>query len=106
MTASDGRLDGILTTPRPGARRRPATRSDQHATPRQRLVTASPGIDLDEARELLHRHRLEKLPLLDDDGFVAGLVTMRDLMALRERPRASKDDRGPAARRSRHRRAR
>ncbi len=57
-------------------------------------MTASPGIDLDEARELLHRHRLEKLPLLDDDGFVAGLVTMRDLMALRERPRASKDAHG------------
>ena len=93
VTAADGRLGGILTT-RDLVLAEPGDTVARHATPRDRLVTATPGIDLDEARELLHRHRLEKLPLLDDAGFAAGLVTMRDLMALRERPKASKDAQG------------
>src|SRR4051812_16797423 len=93
VTAADGRLDGILTT-RDLVLAAPDDTVAQHATPRDRLVTAAPGIALDAARELLHRHRLEKLPLVDGDGFPAGLVTMRDLIALRERPQASKDERG------------
>ena len=71
VTAPDGRLGGILTT-RDLVLAAPGDTVGQHATPRERLVTASPGIDLDEARELLHRHRLEKLPLLDDDGLRGG----------------------------------
>ncbi len=93
VTAPDGRLGGILTT-RDLVLAEPGDTVGEHATPRERLVTAAPGIGLDEARELLHRHRLEKLPLLDDAGYTAGLVTMRDLMALRERPKASKDPQG------------
>jgi IMP dehydrogenase len=93
VTAADGRLDGILTT-RDLVLAEPGDTVAQHATPRDRLVTASPGVALDEARELLHRHRIEKLPLVDAQGFAAGLVTMRDLIALRERPQASKDHRG------------
>ena len=37
-------------------------------TPRERLVTAPPGISMEEARALLHKHRIEKLPLVDGDG--------------------------------------
>ncbi|HEV2871071.1 MAG TPA: IMP dehydrogenase, partial [Actinomycetota bacterium] len=48
-------------------------------TPAERLVTARPGIDLDEARKLLDRHRIEKLPLVGDDGRLAGLITLRDI---------------------------
>jgi IMP dehydrogenase len=63
-------------------------------TPAERLVTAPPGIDLDEARKLLDRHRIEKLPLVDDDGRLAGLITLRDI-GLRERwPQATRDGRG------------
>ena len=57
-------------------------------------MTAPVGIGLDEARELLHRHRLEKLPIVDDAGRATGLVTMRDLVAMRDRPGATKDARG------------
>ena len=56
--------------------------------------TAPPGTDIDTARDLLHANRIEKLPLVHPDGRIAGLVTVRDLVALRERPHASKDDRG------------
>jgi IMP dehydrogenase len=63
-------------------------------TPVERLVTAPPGIDLDEARKLLDRHRIEKLPLVDDDGRLAGLITLRDI-GLRERwPQATRDGQG------------
>jgi IMP dehydrogenase len=63
-------------------------------TPAGRLVTARPGIDLDEARKLLDRHRIEKLPLVGDDGRLAGLITLRDI-GLRERwPQATRDAQG------------
>jgi IMP dehydrogenase len=63
-------------------------------TPAERLVTAGPGIDLDEARKLLDRHRIEKLPLVGDDGRLAGLITLRDI-GLRDRwPQATRDGQG------------
>jgi len=63
-------------------------------TPRERLVIASPGIELDEARRLLTANRIEKLPLVDVDGRVAGLVTLRDLALADRYPRATRDTRG------------
>ena len=63
-------------------------------TPAARLVTAKPGIDLTEARELLDRHRIEKLPLVGDDGRLAGLITLRDLSVHDRHPNASRDERG------------
>ncbi len=93
ITGDDGCLAGILTT-RDLLIADPSDPVSRHATPRERLVTAAPGITPDDARALLHSHRLEKLPLVDGDGRIAGLVTMRDLVALRERPLASKDARG------------
>jgi IMP dehydrogenase len=63
-------------------------------TPAERLVTAAPGIAPDEARKLLDRHRIEKLPLVAEDGRLAGLITLRDL-GLRDRwPHATRDERG------------
>jgi IMP dehydrogenase len=63
-------------------------------TPAERMVCARPGIDLDEARKLLDRHRIEKLPLVGDDGRLAGLITLRDI-GLRERwPQATRDGQG------------
>ena len=63
-------------------------------TPAARLVTAGPGIDLTEARALLDRHRIEKLPLVGDDGRLAGLITLRDLSVHDRHPNASRDERG------------
>jgi IMP dehydrogenase len=63
-------------------------------TPRDRLVTAPVGISMEEARHLLHQHRIEKLPLLDADGCVAGLVTSQDIIKLQTHPQATKDAKG------------
>jgi IMP dehydrogenase len=63
-------------------------------TPRERLVTAPAGIGLGEARKLLHANRVEKLPLVDDDDRVAGLVTLRDLASVERYPHATRDEQG------------
>ncbi|CAA9544391.1 MAG: Inosine-5'-monophosphate dehydrogenase / CBS domain [uncultured Thermoleophilia bacterium] len=90
----DGRLAGILTAR--DLRLDPADDEPiaRYATRRDQLVTAPPDVTLEEARLTLHRHRIEKLPLIDADGVPVGLVTVQDLVALRERPHASKDVRG------------
>jgi IMP dehydrogenase len=63
-------------------------------TPADRLVVAPAGVTADDAAVILRDARIEKLPLIDDDGRLAGLITLRDLMQLKERPDATKDDRG------------
>jgi len=63
-------------------------------TPRERLVTAPQGISLEQARALLHQHRIEKLPLLDAQGRLAGLITAQDIVKLAQHPHASKDAKG------------
>jgi IMP dehydrogenase len=58
-----------------------------------KLVTVRPGTNPEEARELLHRHRIEKL-LVVDDGRLVGLITIKDLMQAERNPLAVKDERG------------
>ena len=58
-----------------------------------KLVTVSPGVRPDEAKELLHKHRIEKL-LVVENGELAGLVTIKDLMQAERNPLAVKDTRG------------
>ena len=58
------------------------------------LVTAKVGTSLDEAKLLLQRYRIEKLPLVDDDGKLAGLITVKDIQKRLDYPNASRDDRG------------
>jgi IMP dehydrogenase len=57
------------------------------------LVTVRPGCTTDESRELLHKHRIEKL-LVVDDGKLVGLITIKDLMQAERNPMAVKDERG------------
>jgi IMP dehydrogenase len=56
--------------------------------------TASPDTTLKEAERLLHEHRVEKLPLVDKESKVAGLVTLKDIMKITQYPKATKDSRG------------
>ncbi|MDX1417088.1 MAG: IMP dehydrogenase [Candidatus Promineifilaceae bacterium] len=58
------------------------------------LISASPDITMTEAQAILHEHRLEKLPLLNGDGALVGLVTAQDLMKQQQHPQATKDDKG------------
>ncbi len=63
-------------------------------TPAARLITAPAGTTLEEARRILHQHRLEKLPLVDADGRLAGLITSKDILRALEHPHATKDAKG------------
>jgi len=63
-------------------------------TPRERLVVASQDETLEEARRKLYEHRIEKLPLVDADGRLAGLITAQDIVKIQEHPNATKDSRG------------
>ena len=58
------------------------------------LVTAREGTTLDEAKLLLQRHRIEKLPLVDADGRLRGLITVKDIMKGQEFPNATRDSAG------------
>ncbi len=58
------------------------------------LVTAPIGIDFAEALKLLHTHRIEKLPVVDCEGKLVGLITVRDILKAREYPNAVKDSQG------------
>jgi IMP dehydrogenase len=66
----------------------------QVMTPRERLVIASKDETLEEARRKLYEHRIEKLPLVDADGRLAGLITAQDIIKIQEHPNATKDSRG------------
>jgi IMP dehydrogenase len=63
-------------------------------TPQERLVTVKEGATLDEARELLRRHRLERVLVLNDAGELSGLITVKDMMKATEHPLAAKDEQG------------
>jgi IMP dehydrogenase len=65
----------------------------QFMTP-QPLVTAKVGINLEEAKQLLQKHKIEKLPLVDDEGVVKGLITVKDIQKARDFPNAAKDSQG------------
>jgi IMP dehydrogenase len=58
------------------------------------VQSASPNTTLKEAERLLHEYRVEKLPLVDGDGKVAGLVTLKDIMKITQFPKATKDAKG------------
>jgi len=58
------------------------------------VVTAKPGVTLDEAKEILHKHRMEKLPIVDDSGVIKGLITSKDIINNADYPNASKDKKG------------
>ena len=58
------------------------------------VVTAKPGVTLDEAKEILHKHRVEKLPIVDDSGIIKGLITSKDITNNADFPNASKDKKG------------
>jgi IMP dehydrogenase len=63
-------------------------------TPRERLVTVTEGASLDEAKELMHRHRLERVLVVDAAFTLRGLITVKDILKSTEHPNASKDEFG------------
>lgn len=61
---------------------------------KENLVTTRVGTTLDEAKIILHKHRIEKLPVVDDKGFLKGLITIKDIEKAENFPNATKDKKG------------
>ena len=91
---ASGRLSGIVT--RRDLRFEPPIERavTEVMTPRDRLITASPAAERSAIASLLHKHRIEKVLLVDEDYRLVGLITAKDLHKEVEFPRASKDGRG------------
>jgi len=89
----DGKLVGILTN----RDLRFETRFDlpiEDVMTRENLITASVGTTLDEAEELLQKHRVEKLLVVDSENNLRGLITVKDIKKKRQYPLATKDEKG------------
>ena len=63
-------------------------------TKSNKLIVASPGITPEEARKILYKHRVEKLPVIDKDGNLVGLITAQDVVKPELHPNATLDDKG------------
>lgn len=87
------RLVGILTN-RDLRFERSLDRPVSEVMTKENLITARPGVDLEEAKEILHRHRIEKLLLVDDHFQLKGLITVKDIEKRTQYPFACKDERG------------
>jgi IMP dehydrogenase len=59
-----------------------------------RVISAQKGINLKKAEEILQQFKIEKLPVVDKDGKLIGLITFRDIIKIKERPNACKDEHG------------
>ncbi len=93
VTTGDGLLVGILTN----RDLRFIERTDIPISDLMRkdnLVTAPEGTSLEDAKRILHENRIEKLPVVDDNGMLKGLITIKDIMKRERHPNACKDDRG------------
>jgi IMP dehydrogenase len=90
---ANGKLVGILTN-RDLQFERNLDRPVSEAMTSQDLVTAPMGTTLDEAEKILAKHRIEKLPVTDDDGILKGLITVKDIHKRRQYPDANKDQYG------------
>ncbi|HKS21874.1 MAG TPA: IMP dehydrogenase [Thermoanaerobaculia bacterium] len=93
VTDANGKLVGILTN----RDLRFETRFDLPISERmtkEDLVTVPVGTTLDEAREVLHHHRIEKLLVVDSNGDLKGLITVKDIQKARRYPQAAKDPLG------------
>ncbi|WP_166265933.1 IMP dehydrogenase [Marinobacter caseinilyticus] len=70
------------------------TRVSDIMTPKEKLVTAPEGADLEEVKNLLHRHRIEKVLVVNDEFELKGLITVKDIQKAKDYPLACKDEQG------------
>ena len=89
----DNRLVGILTN-RDLRFEKDFNKKVKEDMTKAPLITAKKGTTIDEAEELFHTNKIEKIPLVDEDGRLAGLITIKDIKKRKEYPNANKDENG------------
>jgi IMP dehydrogenase len=87
-----GKLVGIITRRDIAFEKDPKRRVADLMT--KDVITAKAGTTIEQAKEILHKHRIEKLPLIDAKGRIAGLITSKDITMIDEYPYAAKDKKG------------
>ncbi len=90
---SNGKLAGIITN-RDLRFQKDLTKPVSDIMTHERLITANEGISLEEAEEILMEYKIEKLPIVDNDGKLRGLITYKDILKNSDRPDACKDEYG------------
>ena len=68
-------------------------KSIEEAMTKENLVTAKEGISLEEAQEILKKNKIEKLPIVDEEGHLKGLITIKDIEKKIQYPNSAKDSR-------------
>ncbi|WP_277202837.1 IMP dehydrogenase [Veillonella seminalis] len=89
----DGKLVGIITN-RDMRFENELSKPIGEVMTKENLVTAPVGTSLEEAKAILRRHRIEKLPLVDDNGYLKGLITIKDIEKATKYPNSAKDSSG------------
>jgi IMP dehydrogenase len=92
--AVDGKAVGILTNRDLRFEKRLERTVAEVMTGGDKLITGKPGIGLEEAKEVLHENRIEKLLIVDEDGRLEGLITVKDIEKAAAYPTACKDEWG------------
>lgn len=90
----DGHLLGLITNRDIRFEKNYARPVRDLMTPMSKLIVAEPSISLDEAKQILHAHKIEKLPLVDSQKRLVGLITIKDIMSVVEHPLAARDSKG------------
>jgi IMP dehydrogenase len=93
ITDEHGKLVGILTN-RDLRFIQDTGQTISDVMTRDHLITAPTGTTLEQASKILHRHKVEKLPVVDDQGYLTGLITVKDIQKKIQYPNATKDARG------------
>lgn len=93
ITDSEGMLVGILTN-RDIRFEHDFSKPISDRMTSKGLITGRPGTTLDQAEKLLGEHRIEKLPIVDDEGRLRGLITIKDIEKVKRHPHATKDEKG------------
>jgi IMP dehydrogenase len=94
VTEEDGKLLGIITYRDLRFEKNLDFRVDELMTPKEKLITVREGITLEGAKELLHKYKIEKLPVVNAEFRLRGLITMKDIEKIEKHPNACKDEMG------------
>jgi IMP dehydrogenase len=91
---TEGKLRGIITKSDLIFEDDINKKIQQVMTPRKKLVTGKKGVSIEEVKSIFRKHKVEKLPLVDKDDRLVGLITLRDILKRKEFPRANIDEEG------------
>lgn len=94
VTTEDNGLIGIVTNRDLRFEKNKNKLIQNVMTPLDKLVTTDVNVDLEQAAEILQNYKIEKLPVVDKNGKIIGLITYKDITKAKDRPFASKDSKG------------